>query len=406
MKSLILAVLLLSGAQTFAQEASVPVCDRHPKVREAIEQKRKRPCTEIDSRGLSFVFEVRIETSDPSELKASDFEGLSEVSRLTIIGQGDRKSEIDTKIFSQLPKLEALILRNIDLGDVPNDFLVFNEELRRLALENCNLTDVPKVRGTLEIIDLSQNQIAELPEDFHLQYYDTSTLDLEENKLTNIDSLTKFGRRIGRLSLAGNPIPPMECEAQTQFLKRLKGLTINTSSINMGCSFKNLVVIDSLVLNGGSVKDFSFSFLSELKRAKRASFSNFVIDDDFMMLFKGSRIAFLTLIDTDLTNLRLDRIQTIGHLTQIEIFDLHRTSLHNVFNGATGITFVNIKMPNLNYIPDDMFQGLPDLILVGFKNTPLANTSKAAFRGVPRVLGLPINFGVTETGGSSQEWAP
>lgn len=415
MKRLALIFILLITTQAFAQEAFVPVCDRHPKVKEPLEiifDSCEGQTQEVLARFP--IFQLIVANVNPSELKESDFLGLAQVLDLTIIGNPGIIAPMDLRILETFKHVERLHLENIDLSHAPRNFLENFRNLSRLTLKNCNLRAFPVINSSLLSLNLSHNEIDSLPEKFpnFLKKF-LETLNLEDNRIVNIRDLLNDLDAIKALFLSQNLIPPLSCEDQRQlFKKRIDGgLSIDTKSINQNCNLNLLLGIFDVKLNGGSVKDFSSELVEIVRLRAGIKFSNFTIDDHFVKLFnedgnKPINIDSLTFENTNISRLKLNQEPISKFVRDITIRDETRSYLPNIFTGAKELEIIRIVMPNLHKIPEGHFQNIPNLSRIKFEGTPLSQTSKSTFKGILRVSGLPTNFGVTDTGGTSEEWAP
>lgn len=405
-----LAISILSSAiPALAEETFVSVCDRHPKVQEAINPIRLlRPsCKEVNSADLSRVFNLHIKDVDPSELKPSDFSGLGEVRFLTIEGDPKNKRPINPILFLLFRNLESIELVNIDLSKMPNDFLA-HLRLSEVHFNNCNLREFPTFVRPPSLLDLRFNQLTTIPTDLEKYVDRQGILDVQFNNISDLSSLLQSDYAFN-FAFAGNPIRPLGCEDQSKlFQDRIKlqfFLSINSNSLNMdsNCDLKFLETPGALLLHGGSLRRFSENAKGRLRNRGTLTLSEVELDNNLSELVGDSRKT-ISLVNTDLSKLNFSDRVWKNKAINFSIEDDFRSSLPRIFNGTQTVQSLTIKMPNLEEIPEDMFEGMK-LSSIFFSNTPLSKTSVSTFKGVS-VFGLPTNFGVSDTGGTSEEWAP
>lgn len=413
----LMAAVMAFLSTAHAEQGAPSLCDLHPIIRAGVFKTfGLTNCREI-SGPLSI---IKMEGNDFSELKPSDFEGLSAVTWLFITGDPKNLKPMDLRILGKLPNLQQLTLENIDLSKAPKKFLADLKQLKRVALINCKLSEFPEFGAEpIPFLNLSHNKIKILPKDLPvglpLDQGGNGVMDwkLNGNQISDISSHIEALASALALDISENLIAPLPCDKQTallQFKNNLylrKELTIDTKSINMdsSCDLSKFISLGFLQLNGGSANDFSRGFGTALWYRSELVFSNFAASNELSSIIDQGAGQTMRFINSDLTDLDFNNPLWKNKKIDVKFEDDSKDFFPSVFNGSTSVVSITIKMPNLHSIPQDMFKELPNLRDLNFRDTPLTETSKATFQGI-QVFGLPTNFGVTETGGKSEEWAP
>ncbi|TDH70755.1 hypothetical protein CCR75_001150 [Bremia lactucae] len=213
----------------------------------------------------------------------------------TEVQKGSLKTvAFDEDTFSTAITLEELILANLDLNPLPDNFLPNTISL--LSMENCNLAFLPSQFGNfaqrnLKTLNLSKNRLASITGDdksvaealqrldflnlsdnmisvFTLDLPSIITLDLSHNQLSDFPLVIFNMTNLNVLKIAGNTIETLSVTStQFNFLRKLS--SESTLSINSGdCSSTSATnVLDSVVC----VSDFVASMSNESSNSSSSS---------------------------------------------------------------------------------------------------------------------------------------
>lgn len=340
MRNLALIFILLITTQAFAQEKPISGCDRHPKVREALEQLMGLPCQKILRSDLSRLFLLEVEVNI-SELTESDFRGLHELGHLILKNSDHSVSQFPTGLFKNTPRLKQLRIVGGNFSSLPKDEFSKLINLTALEFDDCHLgTLTPDFFAPFSLLVTLQ-----VPAD--------SLLNQPYPELTNIWHLSISGGNMGHLGMTFfNSLP-------------------NLISLNL--------------------RDVSF------ENAKQDIFSSSIM------------VSLFSVFDVDLGPFANGRVDWPKKISTLVISFSEKPAILPVGlfdHSPLEVGLVSLEFNfTLQVIPDNLFVNLAGAPSVNVNRAPLKQTNKAAFNGV-QVFGLPENFGVTDTGGTSEEWAP
>jgi hypothetical protein len=143
----------------------LPVCERTPQVRKAIEKRARLPCERIGPDELVRLKRLSLDRKDLEQLKAGDFSGLSELTSLDMMHNPLKK--LPEKAFDGLFKLRSLNFQGCQLTTVPAGIFKHLGSLKDLYLNHNHLTSLP--RGAFEgltaltFLSLNHNRLESLP---------------------------------------------------------------------------------------------------------------------------------------------------------------------------------------------------------------------------------------------------
>lgn len=289
---------------------------------------------------------------------------LSQIGELTVRA---KISELRASDFQGLNELWQLSLRNSDntIGKFPKNLFENIRSVSFLTIVNARFTS------------LSQREFAKLDRLTYLDFDNCSVGTLEPGFFATMSNL--------------------------------QGLEVPAESlVNELYPFKNL---DSLAISGRDSNHLSKNFFLSFERLAFLGLERVSLDGAPIDLFSTlSGSVDFELIDADLKPFASGQIawpKQIGtlYLSFKEAAPVLPPGLFD--HGSFSINRIRFfsSMP-LEHIPDNYFVNIKGLKEIDVFGSPLTKTSKSAINGVPRVLGLPVNFGVTETGGTTEEWAP
>ncbi|KAJ3645479.1 hypothetical protein Zmor_023129 [Zophobas morio] len=232
---------------------------------------------------------------------------LSNLKWLIIIQQ---LSQIQKNAFTYCKNLQQLILYGNNLPTIKKQTFVGFRNLLKLALENNNIDHLEKnafVLSTIEVLDLSYNQIQLLPTDLFKKCKIT-TLKITNNRLWNVE-LYSLPRDLKNLHLDGNSLNSLPQEINN--LKQLEELTVSNNKLDNVPNLDQLTSLKKLDLSFNGIQTVSseFNSLRNLKYLDLSSnkIEKFIFTTPFIQNIKDQ--FFLLLAHNKLRNLDLRRIQ-------------------------------------------------------------------------------------------------
>lgn len=157
--------------------------------------------------------------------------------RLTgIVGTtGDQKAEDEGLIFAQLHNLYVMDLSRNQLNDLPRNVFTGLGRLKTLNLSRNRLTIVPfqvfKPLQEIELLDLSGNELRSILENFFIANKRLRVLRLGDNKIDKITMNSFYGlRRLEELQLAGNNLTFIDRNA-FDHLEELRVLNLRNNQL-------------------------------------------------------------------------------------------------------------------------------------------------------------------------------
>jgi Leucine-rich repeat (LRR) protein len=147
----------------------------------------------------------------PQNVRES-FPGLMEVTKkLTKLYISGNKMKITADLFAGVDNLEMINLSEGEIAEVDNRAFYTTSKLKKLNLSGNKLKNLPTEmfpqKNVLKDLDLSNNQIDRLNRNTFKNLQQLKKLDLRNNKLTSLDGFV-FADLINlqELDLTGNPI--------------------------------------------------------------------------------------------------------------------------------------------------------------------------------------------------------
>lgn len=274
------------------------------------------------------------------------------------------------------------------------------------GLRASDFKDLDLSRLSLESTD---NEVVEFPSDIFKNIPNLRTLSLRNanfdrlpdqtfSQLNNLVNLNIEKCRVGKLG--------------PEFFIRwphLTSLRVPADSM-MNRHYPTFETLVDFGITDGSLDHLSNIFFGSIKRVLFLTLTRVALDGAPYDLFASLQNPEFRLRDTDLKPFAEGRV---AWPTKIEFLSIEFVRVSpelpiGLFDqpnlSIRGITLRG--NPSIEQIPDNLFIHIDDLEQVHVTGAQLSRTNKSAFAGVPQVIGLPTNFGVTDAGGLSPEWAP
>uniref|UniRef100_A0AC34FY40 LRRCT domain-containing protein n=1 Tax=Panagrolaimus sp. ES5 TaxID=591445 RepID=A0AC34FY40_9BILA len=290
---------------------------------------------------------------------------------------------LDSASISVYQELEYLDLSNNEIEELPSDFLVGFLKLKEVKLQNNKIRlisdDLFKELPSLEILDLSQNKIERIMSDAFLELKELSSLNLSSNNLHMISSKSFNGLSgLSELDLSGNQFEKLQRETFDQ-LTGLAYMSLKINKIKMlprliFTEQKKLVKLDLGRNSIESIEEGAFSGLHSLKSLDLSS--NRLSDISSRNWPYLSELEILDLTKNNFATIYAGFFEGLGSLRSLMLSgneDLQRIEL-NAFAGLYKLDFMEARdCPHLNFIDEFAFEHPNQLKSVDFANSALTN---------------------------------
>jgi Leucine-rich repeat (LRR) protein len=207
------------------------------------------------------------------------------------------------------------------------------------------------------------------------------TLFIEEAGIKNLKAGDFSGMKLTRLSLANNLIQDLSPD-----------------------TFADQTEITELDLSSNKLSYISDKLFARLKKLRVLDLSNnslTLIEADTFLETKS--LFALALNSNKIENLDPALLSGLGQLIELNLSDNNLKELKlGVFDDLVSLSSLGLRQNPLEKIPDLFFIKIPLVKLISVDGCPLTRTTKAAFKGVLQVIGLPKNFGVDRKDGWDQ----
>jgi hypothetical protein len=130
MKPKTLLLNLIISLNFSAQAAFLPVCDRTPAVKDALEKLVLKPCANIEALDLAKINRVAVNNRNIAAFKSDDFTGLTGLEILNI--RSNPYTELPEGLLNDLVNLKTLVIIGTSLRHYPDDFLSHNPNIENI----------------------------------------------------------------------------------------------------------------------------------------------------------------------------------------------------------------------------------------------------------------------------------
>ena len=262
--------------------------------------------------------------------------------------------------FEELTVLSTVSLNSVQQNNISRaTFYPFRGSLTELHLVNCGLSclhvDMFNDLSRLVVLDLTQNEITDLPSGIFASLTRLTQLDIASNKLKVISAaLLRPMRSLLRLNIGHN----------------------TNVNITFGEEFLNMTRLQQIVLNGIKLTSLNNDTFRHLRNSPLVE-----VDMSTCSLRTISRGAFLPL--RNLTILSLDRNP------------LNASVLHDVFFGLRGAPVHELRISNTNVraLSPTLFEGLTNnnIKLAAFINSQISAIKRGSFHNLRTISELDLS---------------
>lgn len=355
---------------------------------------------------------------------------------------------IDSKSFSNLPKLKLVDLHGNKL--LTFDYTVFenvttqNEpmalNLSRNRIENLKVPTYQRNPVYINVLDLSHNKFAKVPEKLVEIQTSLKSLDLSYNEITSIESEDFYSMiNLEHLSLIHNKIVKVKPDAfislkklqilnlshnhieevqneQFKDLENLRILDLSFNSINNipSNAFENTKV-EKLSLSNNRISSLPSSLVVNIRNTLRIldlSYNqiinidqnifqaipkiytlnlchNKIIGDGLGSLQNSNSLSNLQLCGNELVSIASDSFKNISNLMYLNLAETGLTSFPNVT--LPSLKNLNVSGNKINNITEGFFMGLPKLKVLKLSNNQLAGLSSMKWSQLQNLKSLDLS---------------
>ncbi|XP_045479243.1 lutropin-choriogonadotropic hormone receptor isoform X2 [Harmonia axyridis] len=325
--------------------------------------------------------------------------------------------------FSNYPNLEELILSDNKLDFIHPRTFIKNTLLKRLLLQNCDLSEIPKEalkplkklqtmnigHNTITVLQkdafpdemknllvllLKRNQIAEISENAFVKLTSLKVLELDDNYLTHIPLAVTKLPQLQELSISGNRIKyiPGGLLQQTPALAllELKGNSLEGVDFY---AFSHLPRLRKLILsdakNLSTFPNLNGTSALEVLRLDRASLGD----------VPSNLCTFCPKLKSlDLKSNQLEKIPDINDCKEMRVLDLANNKIRSVegkvFRGMYQMHDLLLSHNEIQYIPQEAFHNLSKLQVLDLESNQISFIHPDAFLSISKIEDLNLGNNV------------
>ena len=355
-----------------AATASVGVCERTPRIRDAlVKAAGVSACDEVTDTVLNEIRELDLVSKGIERLDEGDFAGLSSLQYLSL--DFNRLAELPSGVFAGLSSLEGLSLAWNRLAELPIDAFA--------GLSNL---------GSLQFYE---NQIAHLPLGVFNGLPNLSTLSLKNNELAKlVPGLFSGMPYLSNLDLSGNRLVEMPAGGFSEF-KNLWSLELSANAlvdIPLG-TFAGLSNLRTLGLAGNGFVDIPLGTFAGLSNLRGLYLGGNQLDLR-PGVFAGLSLEVLDLSNNQLTELPVGVLAGLSHPALHLYLDGNRLHLRSgVFAGLPNVVGLYLNENELTDLPVGTFAGLPSLEDLRLIGNHLTDLPVGVFEGLSSLKRLDLS---------------
>ncbi|KRZ77355.1 Leucine-rich repeat-containing protein egg-6 [Trichinella papuae] len=284
--------------------------------------------------------------------------------------------------LKMLPNLEKIDISNNALVDLTEYAFEHNEALKVIRAKNNKISTLSpnslnEVKSNLELLDLSGNQLIQVPAQNLRSFQKLRMLDLSDNFIDKIPNLQFMNMpELRDLRLGGNKIAEVMPLAFMNIPKlevlNLTRNTIATMETNPIQQFENLEILD---LSWNKLNRLKASSFKDLAKLKELHLQNNEID------------IVETMAVSDNSELRMI------NLANNKIKELYK----NAFDQLPQLNTLILTNNQLQEIDQGMLSGMPNLQQLRLRSNKILKIEKKAFETMPLLTTLDVADNLLET---------
>lgn len=361
--AMLFAIATPEGARA---EEFVPVCERSHYMRKAIEIELGKSCESIGLSDLSRISELGFRFPegywgwDRDPIGDRDFNGLQDITGIKLSHVSLLNVSVAT--LQKLTNLRHLEISEALVGPFSREMFRGFAELQKLILMSIEIRHLPE--------DIFQDLIA-------LEWLYIDQIPIQDVSPGLFSSL----RRLKRLILRGTELKSLpdslfDLNTEIARLDLSQNALLNDLRPRI---FAELNELRDLSIGLTNTPSFSFSWLPRPERIKEIDIAQIGLSEVPPHFFDAApSIQFLRMEGN-----KFDRLPP------------------RIFDRLPNLRKVSMGSESLNTVPDHVFSNNGRLHAVTVFTSPLKGTTKAAFKGIRFVAGLPPEFGADP---ASEEW--
>ena len=316
---------------------------------------------------------------DITELKLGDFDGLSNLTTLNLMG--NQLSSLPAGLFDKLHNLTTLSLISNELSSLPDDIFDNLTNLETLNLSGNELSSLPAGLfdnlTNLTFLNLLDNPLRPLPEGYfdnlpnletlHLPRFVTPTSLPDDSEVTPVADRTPQVRDAIVAAIDG---VDSAADVTAEHLAAITELDLSESEITelKSGDFDNLINLEALGL-GGTLSSLPSGIFDNL-----------------------TNLTGLGLISIQLSSLPNGIFDNLTNLTGFGIINSQLSSLPaGIFDNLTNLTTLNLSGNQLRSLPDGIFDNFTNVWFMDLSNNQLSSLPRGIFDKATMILDLSNN---------------
>ncbi|XP_044050005.1 leucine-rich repeat-containing G-protein coupled receptor 5-like [Siniperca chuatsi] len=269
--------------------------------------------------------------------------------------------------------------------------------LQRVDCVDVGLRSVPSnLSSFTSSLDVSMNQLSELPAHVFSSLHHLHELRLAGNTLTKI-SRDVFTGLVGLklLTLQNNHLKTVPSEA-LENLKNLHSLRLDANFISRlpASSFKGLASLRYLWLDDNILTEVPVLTLSALTELQALTLAlnniSYIPDRAFASL---SQLLVLHLRDNCIHSLGRRSFDGLHNLQMLDLSFNRINSFPAAIKCLSNLRDLNLQNNNIRVIPENAFSGNPSIETINIQNNPLHTVGHLSFQLLPELQTLSLSGG-------------